>query len=128
MQRREPQDGEADRAPTEPMLAVSGEFVTETFEYDNGRQVTVYVPRNPPEAVVFAADGQRLSKWGRLLESAGLPPTMIVGVHGVTDETLRLHEYSPSFEPERFEAHERFFVDDVRRWTQSRFGVALPAD
>ena len=29
---------------------------------------------------------------------------------------------------ERFAAHERFFVEDVRRWTGSRFGVALPAE
>ena len=25
-------------------------------------------------------------------------------------------------------AHERFFVDDVRAWTRSRFGVALPKE
>jgi len=87
----------------------------------------VYVPSSTPEAIVFAADGQRLSKWGPLLERTGLPPTMVVGVHGLTDETLRLHEYSPSFASERFTAHETFFVDDVRRWTESRFGVALPA-
>ena len=80
----------------------------------------------PPEAIVFAGDGQRISKWGRLLEKAGVPSTMIVGVHGLTDEMLRLHEYSPGFEPERFAAHEKFFVEDVRRWTESRFGVALP--
>ena len=41
---------------------------------------------------------------------------MIVGVHRLTDETLRLHEYSPGFEPERFAAHEKFFVAEVRRW------------
>jgi enterochelin esterase-like enzyme len=41
---------------------------------------------------------------------------------------LRLHEYSPGFEPERFAAHEKFFVEDVRRWAESRFGVALPAE
>jgi hypothetical protein len=51
---------------------------------------------------------------------------MIVGVHGLTDETLRLHEYSPGFDPERFAAHEKFFVEDVRGWTESRFGVSLP--
>jgi hypothetical protein len=101
----------------------AGDFVTETFEYDGGRQVTVYVPPTPPQAIVFAGDGQRISKWGRLL----VPSTMIVGVHGLTDETLRLHEYSPAFAPERFAAHEKFFAEDVRRWTQSRFGVALPA-
>jgi enterochelin esterase-like enzyme len=53
---------------------------------------------------------------------------MVVGVHGLADETLRLHEYSPSFDPERFAAHEKFFVDGVRRWTESRFGVVLPSD
>jgi len=114
---------ESDGAPTKPTGAVSGEFVTETFEYDGGRQVTVYVPPNLPQAIVFAGDGQRISKWGRLLEKANGPSTMIVGVHGLTDEMLRLHEYSPGFEPVRFAAHEKFFVEDVRRWTESRLGV-----
>ncbi|HYM25524.1 MAG TPA: alpha/beta hydrolase-fold protein [Vicinamibacterales bacterium] len=86
----------------------------------------MYVPPQPPEAIVFAGDGQRISKWGRLLEKAEVPSTMIVGVHSLTDETLRLHEYSPGFDPERFAAHEKFFVGDVRGWTESRFGVALP--
>ena len=111
-----------------PAGAVAGEFVTETFEYDGGRQVTVYVPPNPPQAIIFAGDGQRISKWGRLLEQADVPSTMIVGVHGLTDETLRLHEYSPGFDPVRFAAHEKFFVDDVCRWTESRWGVALPTE
>jgi enterochelin esterase-like enzyme len=62
-----------------------------------------------------------------VLEEAGVPPTMIVGVHRVADETLRLHEYSPGFDPERFAAHERFFVEEVGAWTRSRFGVDLPA-
>lgn len=40
----------------------------------------------------------------------------------------RIREYSPSFDEERFAAHERFFVSDVRRWVRSRFGVALPPE
>jgi len=108
--------------------AVSGEFLTETFEHGGGRQVTVYVPPDPPEAIVFAGDGQLISEWGGALESTDLPSTMVVGVHRPADETLRLHEYSPGFDPERFAAHEKFFVEGVRRWTTSRFGVALPTD
>ncbi len=108
------------------MSSIEGELLTETFEYDGGRQVTVYVPPKPPEAVVFAGDGQVVSSWGGVLEAADVPSTMIVGVHRPADETLRLHEYSPAFDPERFAAHERFFVEDVGRWTRSRFGVALP--
>jgi pimeloyl-ACP methyl ester carboxylesterase len=107
---------------------IAGELVTETLDYDGGRQVTVYIPADPPEAVVFAGDGQGISQWGGFLEAADVPSTMIVGVHGLADETLRLQEYSPVFDPERFAAHERFFVEDVGRWARSRFGVALPAE
>ena len=106
-----------------------GSFVTETLpEYDDGRQVTVYVPPCRAEAIVFTADGQGFAEWGRLLEVAEVPPTMVVGVHGLTDEIPRLHEYSPNFDAHRFAAHERFFVEDVSRWVQSRFGVALPSE
>ena len=107
---------------------IAGAFVSETFDYDGGRQVTVYVPPDPPEAVVFAGDGQRISRWGVLLEAADVPATMIVGVHGLADEMPRLHEYSPIFDAARFAAHERFFVADVGRWARWRFGVALPAE
>ena len=116
--------------PPEPARAdpMAGELVTETFEYDGGRQVTVYVPPDAPEAVVFAGDGQGISQWGGFLEAAEVPSTMIVGVHGLTDEMPRLHEYSPVFDAQRFTAHEEFFVNDVRQWVRARFGVALPAE
>jgi hypothetical protein len=94
--------------------ALSGELITETLDYDGGREVTVYVPPKRPTAVVFAGDGELISQWGDMLEAADVVPTMIVGVHHVADETLRLHEYSPRFDPLRFAAHEKFFVDDVR--------------
>ena len=112
------------------MSSIAGELVTETFGYDGGRQVTVYVPPRPPEAVVFAGDGQLISRWGGDLEAADVPPTMIVGAYRTAgeDEMVRLHEYSPPFNEERFAAHEQFFVEDVRRWVRSRFGVALPAE
>ena len=108
--------------------SIAGEMVTQTFGYDGGRPVTVYVPPVPPEAVVFAGDGQLISQWGGVLEAAGVPPAMIVGTHRLDDEMLRLHEYSPVFDAERFAAHETFFVSDVRHWVRSRFGVALPAE
>lgn len=118
-----------------PPAPRAGQLVTETLPFDGGRQVTAYVPSAPPEAIVYAGDGQLIASWGGLLESADLPPTMIVGVHGLDDEALRVREYSPgessggfSFDPARFAAHERFFVVDVRRWAQSRFNVTLPAD
>jgi pimeloyl-ACP methyl ester carboxylesterase len=107
---------------------IKGELVTERLEYDGGRQVTVYIPPLPPDAVVFAGDGQLISQWASVLEAANVPPTMIVGVHRHEDEMLRLHEYSPVFDAGKFAAHEKFFVEDVRQWVQSRFGVALPVN
>jgi enterochelin esterase-like enzyme len=107
---------------------MEGQLVTEELGYDDGRRVTAYVPPKAPEVLVFAGDGQLIAPWGGVLEAAGLPPTMIVGAHRPGDETLRLQEYSPSFDPERFAAHETFFVEDVRRWARSRFGVALPRE
>ena len=107
------------------MTAIAGQLVTEAFEYDDGRPVTVYIPPDSPQGIVFAGDGQLISQWGGLLEAADVPPTMIVGAHRLDDETLRLQEYSPGFEPRRFAAHEQFFVDEVRRWVRSRFGVAF---
>jgi enterochelin esterase-like enzyme len=117
------------------MPSRAGELITETLEYDGGRQVTAYVPAAAAEAVVFAGDGQLITSWGEVLEAADLPPTMIIGAHRVEDETLRLHEYSPgrstaefAFDPQRFAAHEKFFVDDVRRWAATRLAVRLPVD
>lgn len=107
--------------------AIAGQLVTESFDYDNGRPVTVYVPPAPPQAIVFAGDGQMISRWGTLLEAADVPSTMIVGAHRAAGETPRLHEYSPVFDPHRFAAHERFFVEDLGAWVRSRFGVTLPA-
>lgn len=111
-----------------PVAPLAGELVTETFDYDGGRQVTVYVPPGKPEAIVFAGDGQLITQWGGMLEAADVPATMIAGAHRVTDEMLRLHEYSPGFDPQRFAAHERFFVAEVAAWVRSRFGVTLPAE
>ncbi|MDM7830120.1 alpha/beta hydrolase [Cellulomonas edaphi] len=117
------------------MSSTAGELVTETLDYDGGRQVTAFVPAAEAEAVVFAGDGQLISSWGEVLEAADLPPTMIIGAHRVEDETQRLHEYSPgdstaafAFDPERFAAHERFFVEDVRLWAATHLAVKLPAD
>jgi len=110
------------------MSPTAGQLVTETFNYDGGRQVTAYIPPAPPESIVFAGDGGwHTSRLGEVIEAAA-PSTMIVGVHGLADDDARLQEYSPVFDAERFTAHEKFFVEDVRQWVQSRSGVALPAE
>jgi predicted alpha/beta superfamily hydrolase len=113
----------------EPPTSRAGELVTEVLEYDGGRRVTVYIPSDPVEAVVFAADGGwHITRLSEALQGAVGLSTMVVGVHGLEDDDGRLREYVPGFDAARFAAHERFFVDDVPRWVEARFGIALPAE
>jgi enterochelin esterase-like enzyme len=108
------------------MPGLAGQLVTETLAYDGGRQVTVYIPPGTAEAVVFVADGGwHTSRLSEVLEAAGAPPTMIVGVHGLEDDEGRLKEYVLVVDPQRFAEHEEFFVERVPAWVRSRFGVAL---
>jgi enterochelin esterase-like enzyme len=102
------------------------DLVTKSFDFDGGRLVTVYVPCGQVEAIVFAADGELVSPWGADLESTGGPAALVVGVHRHADESERLLEYSPGFDPERFARHEEFFADVVPRWIEKRFRLALP--
>ena len=67
--------------------ADGGRLISESLNYDGGRMVTVYVPEQPAEAIVYAGDGQLTSQWGGLAEAAGLPPTMLVCAHRTADET-----------------------------------------
>ena len=111
------------------MATLRGSLVTEELAFDGGRAVTAYVPPGPADSVVFAADGGwHTERLARALEGSGDgPSTVIVGVHGLDDDDGRLHEYVESFGGERFEAFERFFVDDVRAWTRSDLDVDLAA-
>jgi hypothetical protein len=61
------------------MSSIAGELVTERLVgYDGGRQVTVYVPPTPAEAVVFAANHHCVHHAGN---SAGPPPNRVFERH-----------------------------------------------
>lgn len=68
-------------------MSTQGQLVTETFDFDGGRQVTAWLPAAPPRAVVYAGDGQLIPHWGDFALAAGAPPTMIVGVHRLAERT-----------------------------------------
>ena len=77
---------------------------------------------------MFAADGQLISQWGVTLETADLPSTMIVGVHRLDGEMLRLHEYSPGSTPTGSRHTKSSSSTTSGNGARSRFGVALPAE
>jgi enterochelin esterase-like enzyme len=109
------------------------------------RKVTVYLPpgHDPKKScrVVYAADGQAIDRFARVLEplvaAAQTPPIVIVGVHnggyigGPPDlkkydpqKDLRLQEYFPGINPKRFSDHESFFCAEVPAWTERAFGAS----
>lgn len=111
------------------MSRLAGELINAALAYDGGRSISVYVPTDPVEAIVFAADGGwHISRLSEAIDAAGGTSTMVVGVHGLPDDGGRLKEYVLGQDAECFTAHESFFVDDVGRWVESRFGIALPAE
>ena len=108
--------------------SIKGTFVTHSLPYDNGRNATVYIPPLPPELIIYTGDGQSLPQYITALEAAAdLSPTITFAAHRAEDETQRLHEYSPTLSPDRFAAHEKFFVEHIPAWARSRFKVSLSA-
>ncbi|UIJ35406.1 esterase family protein [Allobranchiibius sp. GilTou73] len=108
---------------------IAEEHVTVTFDYDGADRSGARAAGSARGGGVRrrrAADPQ----WGAYLEAADVRPTMIVGAHRTDDEDemVRIREYSPPFDEQRFAAHEKFFMQDIRRWVRSRFGITMPAE
>ena len=107
---------------------MKGKLITGTLDYDGGRKVTAYVPPRMAEAIIYCGDGQLIPQWGEDLEDLDLTPVMIVGTHRLEDEMDRLKEYTPVFDQAIYEAHEDFFVRDVRDWIKERSGMEFPRE
>lgn len=118
------------RCDNAPVSSLSGSLFTETFNFDGGRDLTVYVPPGRPDSVVYAADGGwHTERLARALErSVERPSTMVLGVHGLDDDDGRLHEYVEALGSERFEVFEQFFAEQVRGWAISELDACLTAE
>ena len=101
------------------------------------RRVSVYRPPGhvPSEAlpVVYATDGQFFAPYARRVDAAitgGLIPRMVVvaahaaGFDPTQGGNLRGMEYFPGFDANRFDNHQRFFLDELSRWAETEFGVS----
>lgn len=107
------------------------------------RDLTVYLPPNhdPTQRlpVVYAADGDMVRGFATILDpliaAGGVPSVIVVGVHSgphlndtaesrAFSQARRDAEYMPGVNPERFEAHEQFFVYEVASWAEQNLGAA----
>ena len=106
------------------------------------RPITVYTPPLRPgekvAATVYLADGGQVHQVAPYIDylvvSRRLPAVLLVGVHpgknllGGDDPQVsdtRALEYLIGFgkTDERFEAHERFFINEVIPWAEAKFGA-----
>jgi len=101
------------------------------------RDLTVYRPpgHDPTQQypVVYAADGEVVGLFAPILDpqivDGSVPAVIVVGVHsassgGESGQDLREQEYLLGMNPERFEAHERFFVYEVSDWAERTLGAS----
>lgn len=102
------------------------------------RDLTVYLPpgyqTGQTYPVIYMADGQSTEDMAYVLEpwlaDRTLPPMLLVGVHSPQGQStsvpidLRAQEYLPNINTERFAAHEQFFTEMVRLWSEQTLGAS----
>lgn len=98
------------------------------------RGLTVYLPpdHDPdrPTPVVYAVDGQTLQgiipALDHMIQTGEVPPVILIGTDhaGFTQGDGRSREYLPNLAPSRFEAHRRFFQEEVPLWAENAVGAS----
>ncbi len=99
------------------------------------RTITVYLPPNHSPAerlpVLYATDGGMIGPYIRRLDAGvaneTVPRFVLVAAHsapmgGYGNE--RAMEYLPGFDNDRFDRHQRFFVEELSAWAEQSFGVS----
>ncbi|HEY0735230.1 MAG TPA: alpha/beta hydrolase-fold protein [Herpetosiphonaceae bacterium] len=114
------------------------QYALESAFLKEERDLTVYLPpgHDPTLAapVIYVADGQSVPDFAAVLEplitQGTIPPLVLVGAHSPTgpfpdpSQDLRAQEYLPDHNLARFQAHERFFTEEVPAWAERELGVA----
>ncbi|MCP5024810.1 MAG: esterase family protein [Actinomycetia bacterium] len=125
-------------ASNDPLVGSTFDHAVESAALGEPRRVTVYRPpgHQPGEdtPVVYATDGNMFAPYARRLDAAiesGLAPrVVVVAAHSAPADQVRGNqralEYLPGFDEGRFDAHQRFFVDELSAWAEAEIGV--PAD
>jgi enterochelin esterase-like enzyme len=107
------------------------DFTVNSTSLAERRGVTVYLPPGHRAAssypVLFCADGQAVRGFAERLseeiQSGNSPSVILIGVHSVAG--YRSQEYLTGIDTQRFEAHERFFTDEIYRWACPEFTSSI---
>lgn len=124
--------------PSHPDDELRGEVQDHTVASSSlrsNRKVTVYLPPQHSGAerlpVLYATDGGMIGPYIRRLDAGitngTVPRFVLVAAHsapmgGYGNE--RAMEYLPGFDNDRFDRHQRFFVEELTAWAAESFGVS----
>lgn len=118
--------------------ALVGSLATHEFTsvaLRENRRVKVYLPPNHDQyselPVVYATDGNMIEPYIRRIDAAiaagVIAPVLIIAPHAAPmDHTgnERALEYLPGFDDQRFDRHQRFFVDEISQWAEKEFSAS----
>lgn len=131
-------DAPSELASNEQLKGALFDHTLESDALGEPRQVSVYRPpasavRELPEGglpVVYATDGNMFAAYARRLDAAieagWCPPVIVVAAHSARADAstnLRAMEYLPGFDDRRFDAHQRFFVDELTAFAEAELPV-----
>ena len=119
----------------DPLVGSTFDHAVESATFGEPRTVTVYRPpdhrRGEDIPVVYATDGNMFAPYARRLDAAieagRCPRVVVVAAHAAPADQFRGNqralEYLLGFDDARFDAHQRFFVDELRAWAAAELGV-----
>lgn len=119
----------------DPLVGSSFEHAVESDALGEPRRVNVYRPpghvRGDDTPVIYATDGNMFAPYARRLDAAIeaeiCPPVVIVAAHSAsfdpTRGNMRAAEYLPGFDDQVYDAHQRFFIDELSTWAEAELGV-----
>ena len=129
-------DAPSELASNDPLLGSTFDHAVESEAFGEPRTVTVYRPpdHRPGESipVVYATDGNMIAPYLRRLDAAmasgECPRVVFVAAHSAPFDPMlgnrRAAEYLPGFDDRAFDAHQRFFIEELPTWAESELGVA----
>ena len=124
----------------DPLIGSSFDHGVESAALADNRRVTVYRPPDHTKGedlpVVYATDGNMFAPYARRLDAAieagTCPRVVVVAAHAAPADNIRGNqralEYLMGFDDRRFDAHQRFFVDELATWAEDELGVPTDRD
>ncbi|MCP4224870.1 MAG: hypothetical protein GY773_16155 [Actinomycetia bacterium] len=125
----------AELPSNDPLVGSTFDHGVESAALGEPRRVTVYRPSGHTKGedipVVYTTDGNMFAPYARRLDAAieagTCPRVVIIAAHAAPADNIRGNqralEYLQGFDDQRFDAHQRFFVDELAAWAEAELEV-----